>query len=917
MYKNDFLKDVYAKTNGGLDIITGCLPEAAAVVGNKKKFRLRSEERTPSACLLPPKDGNDYWRVVDYGGGEGERVFSPIDIYMRDRGYSQSQFILALHELMEMYGVTEELNPSVNKPEISQRDAFACETGQPPQVKCREGFTDDELRTWGPLVTAEHLKSLGWKAVVSITTTKGNTTTIRKSTAAYPIFAQACEFTDESGNVQQFQKIYEPCCFNKAFRFFIVGKKPQHYIFGLAALRRQFEQRGEEKLDEVVLVSGGSDAANCLSMGYQPVWLGSETEELRVEDMRVLLKYARRIVNIPDIDATGIKMGRLLAQRYPTLYTAWMTSGDMGYLHDNRHRPRKDLKDFVELHPYREDMQKLIGRAKCAQYWSKVVDGDGNASYMISAARLNYYLALNGYYTIRDDNRKEPVYIHIDGVKVKRVVAKSIVNFITEQAAADNLDEALQNKLMRSHDLPTNNVSHLTERSDLDFTKSTSTSQRLFFRNCWVEVTAQDIKVYRYSELNGSYVWEDAIIQHDYRQTKPMFSVEKTETGSYCAIIDDVPESKFFRFVINASRLYWRKETEGNIDLTEDEMAEEQQCLVSKLACIGYLLFSCKTESECWAPICQDSRIGESEQECNGGSGKSFFLKAISQLLDTFYIDAHLPTVTDNRFLFDGVTEDTDLIIVDECDRKLNLDFFFGRITGDLKGEEKGNHPFQIPFARSPKFAFATNYVLSKHDPSTERRIWPQVFSDYYHVATRENDYHETRTIRDDLGCNIMGTEYSEQDWQADIAFLLQCLQFYLSLPQGERRIMPPMQRIERREQMAAVGKDFKQWADEYFDSTHLDTELKAEDILNAFNNETRYNWSPKKLNQHLKAYCELAEQIHCFNPAWKTGKPKDGERWQQRDDKGFLRTYYYIESTLRHDQNQPPVSPTEEDIPF
>ena len=144
-----------------------------------------------------------------------------------------------------------------------------------------------------------------------------------------------------------------------------------------------------------------------------------------------------------------------------------------------------------------------------------------------------------------------------------------------------------------------------------------------------------------------------------------------------------------------------------------------------------------------------------------------------------------------------------------------------------------------------------------------------------------------------------MGTEYSETDWQLDFAFMLQCLRLYLSLEPGKRKIMPPLTRIERREQLAAVGKDFKQWADEYFapDSGHLDCELKAETVLAEFNQETKFGWSPKRLTQHLDAFCQLAEHIHCLNPATSTHKEKDGERWIKRDESALLKTYYYVQS--------------------
>ena len=901
--KNLILR-VYDATNRGLDIIISVCPEAEATVGNKKKFKYRPEEKTPSACLRPPRDQFDCWRVIDYGGGEGERSLTPIDVYMRDKGYSQKQFSLALHELMEEYGVEEELKSSVNKPEIAQREAFACEIGQPPRVKTKEAFTNDELAAWGPTVKPEHLTALGWQPVSSIETTKDGKTTIRKATQTYPIFVETCEYTDEQGNVQKFQKVYEPKCFNKAFRFFIIGKKPQHYIFGLQALRHQFEERGEEKLNEVVLVSGGSDAVNCLSMGYQPVWLGSETEELREDDVKLLLKYARRIVNIPDIDGTGRKAGQRLALRFPMIYTAWLTPEDMGRLHDNRGRQRKDLKDFIQLHPHRDDMHRLIGRAQSALYWSKHEDNDGNPFYTISPARLNYYLDLNGFYTLKDDSKKEPIYIHMNGIRVNRVVAKTITGFLIAQAQREGLDEALQNKLLRCRDLPTNQVSHLTERDDLDFTKATATSQRFFFRNGWVEVTSEGITRHPYSSLCDSYVWEDSIVNHDYRDMAAMFEVSKDESSNLQVTVADHQPSKLFQFVINASRLYWRKADEHKQALSDEERSEENRCLLAKLVNIGYLLHSYKSESAAWATLCLDSTMGENEDECNGRSGKSFYLKALGQLLKTFCIEARVQSIVDNRFLFDGVTEDTDLIIVDECHKALNFDFFFGRITGTFRGEAKGDHPFEIPFSKSPKFAFGTNYTLRKSDPSTMGRVWPQIFSDYYHEKTKQNDYLETRKISDDFGCNLMGSEYPEHDWQADIAFLLQCVRLYLSLPAAERKVMPPMEQVERRAERATVGKDFEEWAEIYFapENGNLDREIKQDEIFNNFSREVAYRISKNKLTKRLRAYCDYAEHIHCLNPAFITGKPKDGERIMRRAD-GVLTYFYYVQSVKDYER--------------
>lgn len=918
MEANKKLQRVYDVTRSGLDIITDLLPAVDdAVMNHKKAFRLRPDDHTPSAHLYPPKDSGDCWHVKDYGMGEGGGYFSPIDLYMWMRGYTQSQFRMALEELAERYSVEDVLSASANKPETEVRAASPEEIGAPPSVSLFDGFGGIDPSCWGEGTKAEHLVTYGWSAVSEVRIPKGDKVYVRRPTPTYPIFAQRCDYNDEHGRPQTFFKVYEPLNYDKAHRFLIAGQKPRmrNYIYGLQALRQAFEQKGEEKLDVLLLVSGGSDAVSALQMGYQSVWLDSEVKGLSEADYGLLMKYCRRLVNIPDIDDTGMKAGRRLALAIPDIHTAWLTAGDMGGLHDNRGRRCKDLRDYRRLHPSKKDFDLLISRAVSAKFWSVSVNKEGQEVYTLSRVSLDYFLELNGFYTLRDESRREPQYIRIRGIVVQRITPKAIVAFLKQWMEQQGLPQALQDKVLRSRDLPTCATSTLREREDLAFTKATATSQRFHFDNCWVEVTKDGIASHSYSVATDHYVWEESIVHHTYRAMEPMFTVERTEVGHLVRVAEHQP-SKFFQFLIHASSLYWRKVDEEGQELTDAEVVEENLCLLSKIACIGYLLHRYKSESTAWAPFLQDAAMGAAEDECNGRSGKSFFYKAVGHLLNVYPIEARVPSVVDNRFLFDGVTEDTDLIIVDECHRRLDFDIFFSKITDGFRAEEKGNHPFLIPFQKSPKMCFASNYVFRKHDPSTMGRLWQQIFSDYYHVATKQNDYHETRTIRDDFGCDLMGCEYPEADWQADIAFMLQCLQFYLSLPTAECKIMPPLSKIERREQQAAVGKDFRQWADETIgeESEWLDREIKAQDMLSDFNRETGNKWSMTMLTRHLKAYCEFADHISCLNPASVTSKKTNGEAWVKRENGNQVR-YYYIQTVKAAASAVAPDEPTEEQL--
>lgn len=920
MGNKDLLERVYDATGDGLDIIRDLLPAVDdAVINHKKAFRLRPDERTPSAYLYAPDQKRPYWHVKDYGMGEGGGLFSPIDLYMRELDYGQEKFRKAVGLLAEKYGVSDLLSTSVNKPLIEKREARPDELGKMPRVQLFEGVGGIDLGCWGGSVKAEHLEPYGWKGVGEVAITSGDKVIVRRPTADYPIFAQQCDYTDEHGQPQTFYKVYEPKNPDKAHRFLISGRKPQNYIYGLSLVRRQFSERGEEKLDVLLLVSGGSDAACALSYGYTAVWLDSETKGLAEADFWLLKKYAKRLVNIPDIDSTGMKAGRNMALSHLKLHTSWLTNTDMGGLHDNRGRLCKDLRDYCRLNPGKKAMDLLVNRAISAQFWTEQTNKQGQKEYVLSRTSLDYFLELNGFYTLKDDTRQEPVYIRIEGIIVEKVTANDIVLFLKQWMAQQALPQPLQDKVLRSRDLPTNASSTLTQRADLDFSHATPTQQFFYFSNCWVEVTAEKIVTHRYSEPSSRYVWRDDIIEQDYRPEPDMFSVAIGEDGQHTVSLNPSTEqSKLLRFIVNTCRLHWRKQDEGGLPLTAEEEAEQQQLLASRLANMGYMCYGYKSESEAWATVCLDSTLAESVDECNGRSGKSFYINATKHLQKTFYIDAKTTSFRDPRFVFDGVKANTSMVFIDECPLRFNYDFIYGMVTGDMRVEEKGNHSFVIPFSLSPKFALATNFTLSRHDSSTEGRVWPQPFSDYYHVKTPKNDYRETRTIRDDFGQNLMGTEYSERDWQLDRALMLQCVRFYLSLQPGQRRIMPPLGRIERREQLVAVGKDFNNWAKVYFaeDSDNLDCELKAEQVISDFNRYSGFNWASKTMTQHLTAYCQLAEHIHTLNPASVTNKDTDGYWFVHRDETGKHKRYYYVQSVKAWEEKNR-HEPQQTDLPF
>lgn len=884
---------LYDATNQGLDIILDLVPQASVAVENPKKnaFKYRLDERTPSAYLKPPTDRYPNWGLVDYG--ISDKPFSPIDLYMREKGLSRHQFTLALHELAEHYGVEDDKIRKEYRPEWNERPKRDDEEEGQRVFESRDTFTDEEIRLWGPNVTEKDLRTYGWLPTLYVGTVRNGRVKECHSTETFPIFVQECHYSDAEGHLYTFHKVYKPREYNKRFRFEYIGHVPQDYIYGLEALRCAWRKNGEKKLKSVFLVSGGSDGANCLSMGGQAVWLNSETADLTQNQHDLLLQYAERIYHIGDVDATGKDCSRRLALQYLDIFSITLPEKLMNQFRDNRGNRRKDLKDYVQLFPRREDFWLLVRQARQAQFWTEEekTDKEGNTTvtYRLSPTVLCHFLELNGYYTILDDQHSNPQYIQVQGVKVKRVLPKNVRNFLNTWCERNGLPEAVQNLVLRSKDLPNEKVSNLHELN-LDFSTGKATTQLVFLRNCWIEVTADGITRHQYKEQTPfeTYVWQKSVIDHDYVEHKPMFEVEEREDGTFGARLTEDACSDALNYLRNTSRLHWRQVDEQGVPLTPEQQREEEQCLAAKIACIGYYLHHYRDPSFAVSAMLQDSFLAEDEKEANGRSGKSVLLDFLMKLNNYFFIEARNPDIVKDKFLFDGVTIGTDLIVVDECSRLLQFAFFFGKITGPFRYEEKGGHPITIPADKAPKMIFASNYVIKNIDSSTEARLWPQVFSDYYHkMVLGKNDYREDRGVRDSFGYKLFDADYPEQKWQADIAFAIQCLQFYLSLPESKRKIMPPMGTIQRRTQRANIGPDIEKWATDYYQSgsEHLDVTEDYDRVLADYRKETEdRSTSPKVFTRKLKEFCNYAEHIDCYNPAKFTENKKDGGRIRVRD---------------------------------
>ena len=143
------------------------------------------------------------------------------------------------------------------------------------------------------------------------------------------------------------------------------------------------------------------------------------------------------------------------------------------------------------------------------------------------------------------------------------------------------------------------------------------------------------------------------------------------------------------------------------------------------------------------------------------------------------------------------------------------------------------------------------------------------MFSDYYHERTPENDYLETRSIRDDFNKNLF-TDYTEEEWNQDINFFAQCLAFYLKMSGQGIKIQPPLENIMKRKYKSDMGANFEDWAYQYFseEGEHLDTLLVRSVVMEDFR---RFANLPKctmqRFTKALKGFAALCPYVDMINP--------------------------------------------------
>jgi hypothetical protein len=336
------------------------------------------------------------------------------------------------------------------------------------------------------------------------------------------------------------------------------------------------------------------------------------------------------------------------------------------------------------------------------------------------------FLEDNGFYKFNPEGSKSYVFVRVTNNLIDHTSEKEIKDFVlTYLLSVDDLSVynyfAEHTRYFREEFLT------LLSSINVFFIADTKDTAYLYYMNCAVKITKNDIVLIDYLDLGG-YVWRDHVIDRSFTLCK-------------------VGECDYKTFISNIC-------------------ADDKNRINSMESTIGYLLHGWKNLSYCPAVILNDEVISANPE---GGTGKGLFMNGLSKMKKNVTIDGKSFTF-ERSFAYQLVSADTQILCFDDVKKSFDFERLFSVITEGLTLEKKNKDAIKIPFAKSPKVALTTNYAIKGEGSSFERRKWELELAQHY-----TKDF----TPLVEFG-RLMFGEWDDNEWCQFDNYMIQNLQMYL-----------------------------------------------------------------------------------------------------------------------------------------
>jgi DNA-binding transcriptional MerR regulator len=360
---------------------------------------------------------------------------------------------------------------------------------------------------------------------------------------------------------------------------------------------------------------------------------------------------------------------------------------------------------------------------------SKQVFWDRNDKGAIKIVHILFkqFLEDNGFYKYCPEGSKNYVFVKVTNNLIDHTSEKEIKDFILSYLLELD-DMSVYNYFADNTRFFKEEFLSMLSTIDIYFIEDTKDSSYLYYLNCAVKITKNDIIPIDYLDLGG-YVWKDHVIDRNF---------------VLCSVTERCDFKKFI-FNINGS---------------DDSRVKSME------STLGFLMHAYKNLSFCPAVILNDEVISDNPE---GGTGKGLIMSAISKMKKLVVIDGK-SFAFERSFAYQLVSADTQILCFDDVKKHFDFERLFSVVTEGLTLEKKNKDAIKIPFSKSPKIAITTNYAIKGAGNSFARRKWELELHQYY---------SKSFTPLDEFG-KLMFGDWNDDDWREFDNYMIGCLRDYL-----------------------------------------------------------------------------------------------------------------------------------------
>ncbi len=414
---------------------------------------------------------------------------------------------------------------------------------------------------------------------------------------------------------------------------------------------------------------------------------------------------------------------------------------------NNKKNTKKEKNDDKNNTNNEKNEQKIEKKYDLFEFWK--YKNDNKNELIIDLKKLALFLYKNDFFYYYKDKDSNVLVREVAKNIIEQVTENYIIKFLQDYIKSlpsdyyyDNKEQFDKNYLIELlsvlNERNLENVLHNLERRELEFNKDTEDTCYKYFKNCIVKITASKVEYLDYKDLK-KYIWKENIIDREFKTQDPI--------GKVSVVYE-------FHKLVTSSR---------NV---LGEVVPNPQRHNALRSALGYLMHNYKGYLDTKAIIFCEEQVSDS----GGRTGKTLTCQMLEQMGEVFAKINGRNVDFRNRFLFQNVEYNTNIISIDDTSKRFNFGGLYSVITNGLIVEKKNKTSIQLSHQDTPKFVITTNQVLTDDSNSGRSRKFEIEFSDYF------SDDH---TPADEFG-HLFFKDWDDEQWNLFFDYMIGSIQLYL-----------------------------------------------------------------------------------------------------------------------------------------